>query len=755
MAWKHAQPTRVHRESAEPFLSDRGTGQGDVDAPMEASMVQGSVARGARRETYAQVCAAEEARCASSEIASCLTEWERQVRDWECRDDSMDTADESPQMRWQHPANRIARDGHLMDVWYLDDGTIVAHPLLGVAFLEAFDRQSQRPGSERNRTKTKAAFLLPAKVDIAPEWRVDRLKELADVTIGPSQLEALGAETVSGEAVVRQFKDKTRIVDTMVRRIALCQDAQVELTLQRSCLGISKVNHLLRVSGTELAREENALLAYDNAQLHGLRRLVPGLTDNGAEQAMRAAGLGGVGLLRAQRHAAAANLASLVLARPKVADLADACGLAGLLPAGDLVSELDRQIRAATDMVREQLRDEERASLDKLLCEASRRADEDWKSLCSGRRGTQDLAPRARRGADDATQEAELSIAQRSVLEGGHLRSEPDELGREPNAKSLSAAHLQREIGLLVELVALDAFLERIEIEDDRASRRLAELLDKATCHDWLWKLNPRDGSRLAEEDFLLALASRLGAELVDGGEVLCQQCGEVLDASVGHAICCSKAESTKGHYAVVGAVADGMCLADPSLQTEVRGLANTSDRPADILTTAALPGVRTALDITIASQDAVHAGIDACATAYRKKMTRYATILPALRRAGVIFQPMVWSAEGRPHPATVRVLECALRTIRARKGLEAAAHLRTRWRHEISVAIQRRKAAMIRAALPARSRRQEWLASGQQDTTGNGCQLPPLDPDGEEEEGDKEAEEAESPQADEAAMEP
>jgi hypothetical protein len=179
----------------------------------------------------------------------------------------------------------------------------------------------------------------------------------------------------------------------------------------------------------------------------------------------------------------------------------------------------------------------------------------------------------------------------------------------------------------------------------------------------------------------------------------------------------------------VVGAVADGLVLADPGLQTEVRGLTSSSERPADILTVAVWPGTRTALDITIASPDAKNAGLDACVAAHRRKMRHYAHLLPSLRRAGVIFQPMVWSTEGRPHPATVRVLESALRMVRLRRGEEAAVELRGRWRHEITVAIQRRKAAMMRAVMPGRTRRQEWLARGGHCADGAG-QLPPLPPE-------------------------
>ena len=71
----------------------------------------------------------------------------------------------------------------------------------------------------------------------------------------------------------------------------------------------------------------------------------------------------------------------------------------------------------------------------------------------------------------------------------------------------------------------------------------------------------------------------------------------------------------------------------------------------------------------------------------------------------------MIWSAEGRPHPAAIRVMESVLR--RVRRGAAAAAAYRERWRHEVAVAIQRRKAAMMRAVLPQKTLRQQWVAEG------------------------------------------
>ena len=123
------------------------------------------------------------------------------------------------------------------------------------------------------------------------------------------------------------------------------------------------------------------------------------------------------------------------------------------------------------------------------------------------------------------------------------------------------------------------------------------------------------------------------------------RMCGETLVSAVSHESCCARGESTRGHYSVVNAVADGTSVVDPSLQTEVRGLCDSSERPADVLTAPALPGVLTALDVAIASQEAVLAGLGACTSAYRRKVRRYSRIIPQLRQARTTPQPMVWIA--------------------------------------------------------------------------------------------------------------
>ena len=61
-----------------------------------------------------------------------------------------------------------------------------------------------------------------------------------------------------------------------------------------------------------------------------------------------------------------------------------------------------------------------------------------------------------------------------------------------------------------------------------------------------------------------------------------------------------------------------------------------------------------------------------------------------------------------------------------------AAADLRSRWHHEIAIAIQRRKAAMIRACLPSRPLRQEWLVDGGEAFFDRCNMLPAIEPEAE-----------------------
>ena len=180
----------------------------------------------------------------------------------------------------------------------------------------------------------------------------------------------------------------------------------------------------------------------------------------------------------------------------------------------------------------------------------------------------------------------------------------------------------------------------------------------------------------------------------------------------------------------------DGFRPADPSVTTE--GLTSTTSRPADILTTAAVPGRGAALDVCLGSPKAAGAMVDAAEAAFKRKRRRYQHEIRELATAGIAFRPTVWTADGRPHPAVMRTLRFAAEIAVTRNGQHLTAlSFVARWKHEITIAILRRRAAMARAVLPTASAQELWLLAGQVDRTdGDDARLPPLDEDGDEDEG-------------------
>ena len=159
----------------------------------------------------------------------------------------------------------------------------------------------------------------------------------------------------------------------------------------------------------------------------------------------------------------------------------------------------------------------------------------------------------------------------------------------------------------------------------------------------------------------------------------------------------------------------DGVFLADSRVRTEVRGLSEESDvRPADIYTNSALPGCDAALDVTVVSPEASHAGQDCLKNSFSMKFRKYQAILPELSRQGIVFKPLVWSTEGAPHNVVMRVMSHVCSVAARRHGNDTEAKdMLNRWQRELAAALQVRKAAMIRACLPRLPAHRSWLLSG------------------------------------------
>jgi hypothetical protein len=156
------------------------------------------------------------------------------------------------------------------------------------------------------------------------------------------------------------------------------------------------------------------------------------------------------------------------------------------------------------------------------------------------------------------------------------------------------------------------------------------------------------EGSVMIESDYVLNVQRRLGAKLLNQ-ECACRLCGKIMDPQGERCEVCAIGEATMGHYAIFRAVVEGLRLADAAITTEPTGLTDTQSRPADIFTTAAVPGRSAALDVCVASPDAGAAGTNAVEAAFKRKLDHYRNAIPQLHAAGIVFRPLIWSSDGRP----------------------------------------------------------------------------------------------------------
>ena len=118
----------------------------------------------------------------------------------------------------------------------------------------------------------------------------------------------------------------------MHERVQLCQDPQTEFALLRESVGVSRINHILRVHGHTILQEQRAAEIQDEVGQRSLERLFPDLTEDSMTQATLSAGQSGIGYKRAREIAAPAHLGALIAAKPRVqANIQDAVWL-GFLP---------------------------------------------------------------------------------------------------------------------------------------------------------------------------------------------------------------------------------------------------------------------------------------------------------------------------------------------------------------------------------------------------------------------------------------
>jgi len=265
------------------------------------------------------------------------------------------------------------------------------------------------------------------------------------------------------------------------------------------------------------------------------------------------------------------------------------------------------------------------------------------------------------------------------------------------------ATKAQKRLSDLVDKVRLEELEQRLTQQQRGVDlRRLKELRDEHVSHDWLWCLHPVHNQPLSSAEFVNAVRLRLGVA-GPSEPTPCALCGSTLDTSGAHPLCCAKGECSRGHNQIRDVVHKAALAADPAAEQEPLGLIvdHPTLRPADVLTSAALPGCLAALDIGVMAPEASGAGSDCAAAIRRRKLGEYDVYEDDLRRAGLTYVPITWSAFGRPHPTTHAILCNLARQAARRRGGSDAAVLQRRTAASIGLEVARRGARMVMACLP------------------------------------------------------
>ena len=504
-------------------------------------------------------------------------------------------------------------------------------------------------------------------------------------------------------AVTSNMSATLRNTDTARMTLLEVGHAPTEMVLTRLCGDVAKVTYNLRLNGDIVT--DSQLGAHDQSLRRSLEAILGGeVTDAAWTQATVGVRQGGLGLREARGIALSAFLASRIASRPHVQELAQHMQDVGLAPVAVVMRAFDQRTDDALTQLVGELDSEIGTALVDQLTDLASTAQLQWDALFD----------------ESASQPSEASARRlrRPGAAAGLVPNDEDGDDEHPDAGTpTTAMHIQKVIYAAVDSRRSAELLQALREEGDVSSlRRLEELNHAETDHSWLWALSKHRGPVLRPDQYVEAVRVRLG--IAGPSEpVPCHLCGvAMLDTAGAHAHCCSRAESTRGHNCVARFVFDIAAQCDPSTELEAAGLIpGTRLRPADVLTGALGSGLK-ALDVGIASPDAANAGDDCTVSMYARKVETYAPYAAILDQQNITYQPVVWSAYGRPHPQTTVVLRTLATRLARRRGCSDAEWRYKRLRAAVGVEIWRRAAKMVQSC---------WPGGGESDGE-PGCYEPP-----------------------------
>ena len=137
----------------------------------------------------------------------------------------------------------MQKKGGLADLWYMNDGDILCHPIFVPSDLQEFDVAVAKVGAERNWMQR----LLSGGSATCRIW-----PKSPQLPLEASHLESLSDLDSTSRTSSWAKADVIRAVH---ERVQLCQDPQTEFALLQDSLGVSRINHNLRVHSHTILQE--------------------------------------------------------------------------------------------------------------------------------------------------------------------------------------------------------------------------------------------------------------------------------------------------------------------------------------------------------------------------------------------------------------------------------------------------------------------------------------------------------------------
>ena len=347
-----------------------------------------------------------------------------------------------------------------------------------------------RVGMERGRgANAKSVCRLvgsdTAKQSIDASWYTEYINDSC-VPSPDNDLEGhvLGIDFDGVDGVSKQCSEASAKACAARTEIKCINDVQCELSVMQVCLSVCKVTHLLRAAGpginVETLREHDVHLSNSLNDLLGCE-----LCNSSCDQTTCGVRGGGLGLRRAADLVLPTLIASRVDSRVAVVSLIDEMFDDDL---GELfTTTFDDGVKSAVRELKSRLSDGRATEIHTCLSEARERSSRN-----------------------------DLSIP---VTKGDNLISpaafvDPDE---DNTTQGSLCAIVDRDI--------MDNSLEfHAQANSEPDVRRLRELSDDSTSHDWVFCVNPMYGPVLERDLYLTAIKLRLSASFFDN-PFLCPKC--------------------------------------------------------------------------------------------------------------------------------------------------------------------------------------------------------------------------------------